>query len=249
MALPSDLFYSQLPEHLTAQSDVEMLLLREYGSIFIARCGAIPPPRIIFSNRSEVEEFQNSVATGSAVIGEFELELQAAAMERLLNAVRDALSEGLSISPRGQDSARRDYEGTVELWASRVEPALQHWVEAGRLDRSVADRIRSLAPFEQVPEILRLESDGLWFAKDLSKSIIYSVAPPGASQHLAMLAFDLKEFTDPKVREILGRHGWFQTVVSDLPHFTYLGVSEDELAGLGLKRVDSGQQVFWVPDI
>ena len=64
-----------------------------------------------------------------------------------------------------------------------------------------------------------------------------------------MLAFDVKEFGDPGVRAIMSSRKWYQTVVSDLPHFTYLGVAEDELPELGLMRVASGEQVFWVPDI
>jgi hypothetical protein len=226
-----------------------MLLLREYGSVFIARGGVTPPPKIVFADQAEVIEFQSSVAIGSAVIGGFELALQGAAMEALLAAIKEAESQKLTISPRGQDSARRDYDGTVALWASRVEPALDHWVTNGRLEISDAEGIRSLTPFQQVPEILRLEAGGVWFAKDLSKSIIYSVAPPGTSQHLAMLAFDVKEFADANVREVLSRHGWFQTVVSDMPHFTYLGVAKSELDGLGLKKVNSSDQEFWVPDI
>ena len=245
----SNLFSSQLPADLNPKTDIEMLLLREYGSMFAARGGAVPPPNIIFADPSEVVAFQNSVEIRRAVIGGFVLELQATAMGALLAAIEEADSVGLTISPRGQESARRDYVGTVELWASRVEPALEYWLNEGRLDPSDAERIRSLSPFGQVPDVLRLESKGIWFAKDLSKSIIYSVAPPGASQHLSMLAFDVKEFADASVREILARHGWFQTVVSDLPHFTYIGVEESELSGLGLKRVDSGDQVFWVPDI
>ena len=242
-------FTSQIPPTVKAESDVERLLLREYGSVFVARGGATPPPKIVFADQADVIEFQSSVEIRSAVIGGFMLELQAAAMERLLAATVEANSQDLTISPRGQDSARRDYDGTIELWASRVEPALNHWVAQGRLEAFDARRISSMSPFQQVPEVLSLESEGVWFAKDLSKSIIYSVAPPGASQHLAMLAFDVKEYGDAKVREILAQHGWFQTVVSDLPHFTYLGTSEIELAGLGLKRVKSGNQIFWVPDI
>lgn len=241
-------FYSQLPETVSAKTDVERLLLREYGSIFVAR-GAVPPPTIVFADQDEVLAFQNSVEIGKATLGGFDLELQAPAMDALLKAANEAATAGLSISPRGQDSARRDYNGTVELWASRVEPALDHWIEQGRLDSSEADRIRSLSPFQQVSEILRLESKELWFAKDLSKSIIYSVAPPGTSQHLAMLAFDVAEFFDVHVREILARHGWFRTVASDLPHFTYIGTTETELPDRGLKKETSGDQTFWVPDI
>ncbi|MEJ7699428.1 MAG: hypothetical protein WKF71_07255 [Pyrinomonadaceae bacterium] len=82
-----------------------------------------------------------------------------------------------------------------------------------------------------------LELEGMFFSKDLSKTIVYSVAPPGTSQHLSMLAFDASEHENPEVREILARYGWLQTVVSDLPHFTYLGVAENELSGLGLKKL------------
>ena len=97
--------------------------------------------------------------------------------------------------------------------------------------------------------VLELEENGLYFAKDLSKSIIYSVAPPGTSQHLSMLALDVAEFDDKDVRALLIEHKWFQTVVSDLPHFTYLGVREDELADLGLKKVLSCHRTFWLPDV
>ena len=64
-----------------------------------------------------------------------------------------------------------------------------------------------------------------------------------------MLAFDVKEYENAKVRAILAKHGWYQTVVSDLPHFTFLGAAESELKELGLKRVKNGGRVFWVPDI
>ena len=241
-------FFSQIPQSISPETDVETLLLREYGSVFVAR-NVTPPPKIVFSDQSEVNEFQNSLEVRIAVIGGFELELQSRAMEELLAAIDDAGFHGITISPRGQDSARRDYDGTVELWASRVNPALDHWVDQARLEPAQAERIRSMPPFRQVPEILQLESEGIWFAKDLSKSIIYSVAPPGTSQHLAMLAFDVKEFADKRVRKILADHGWFQTVVSDLPHFTFLGVEETALTGLGLRREESGDQVFWVPDL
>lgn len=249
MTSASDRFLDQLPPAAVPNTDVERLLLREYGAIFVARGGATPPPKIVFADQDEVLKFQEGVEIKGAVIGGIVLELQAAAMDALLDTIAEAQISGLSISPRGTDSARRDYEGTVDLWASRVDPALDYWSLQGRLDETEVDRLRSMRPFEQVPEVLRLEAEGIWFAKDLSKSIIYSVAPPGASQHLAMLAFDVKEFDDAKVRSLLARHGWFQTVVSDLPHFTFLGVSESELIGLGLKRVESGDQVFWVPDI
>jgi hypothetical protein len=228
---------------------VESRLLPEYGAFFVARGDVVSPSKIVFKNEREVSEFQSSVSVKKAKIGEFELELQTAAMDDLLKAVAEAESEGLSINPRGQDSARRNYAGTVELWASRVNPALEHWTNEGKMSAESAEKIRALSAFEQVAEIFKLEEKEIWFSKDLAKSIIYSVAPPGTSQHLAMLAFDVAEFQDTKVREILARNKWFQTVVSDLPHFTYLGVAEKDLPGLGLKNVENNGQVFWIPNI
>lgn len=248
-AKPGALFFANLPADLAVTDDpVEQLLLREYGAMFVAK--NVPVPRkIIFRDSRDVDDFQSGVIAAAAKIGEHEMRLQAPAMEALTAAVREAEMHGLTITPRGPDSAARSYEGTVELWASRVEPALKHWVGHGRMTQAEADRISAMSAFEQVPEVLRLEEKGIYFAKDLSKSIIYSVAPPGTSQHLAMLAFDVSEFADERVRAILARHGWYQTVVSDLPHFTYLGVEEHELPTLGLRRVESGGQMFWVPNV
>ena len=161
----------------------------------------------------------------------------------------EASQNGVSITPRGDDAARRSYADTVELWASRVNPGLEHWSGKGRITPADVQKIKALSPYDQVPEIFRLESQGMYFSKDLSKSIIYSVAPPGSSQHLSMLALDVSENDNPKVREILAKHGWYQTVVSDLPHFTFLGVPESDLAKLGLKRTTDGGRTFWIPDI
>ncbi|HEX8736765.1 MAG TPA: hypothetical protein VF721_15645, partial [Pyrinomonadaceae bacterium] len=147
------------------------------------------------------------------------------------------------------DSARRSYTQTVELWASRVNPALTHWVGKGKISPQEAERIKALSPTAQVAEVLRLEEQGIYFSKDLSKSILYSVAAPGTSQHLSLLALDVEQFANPNVREILARHGWFQTVQSDLPHFTYLGLKETELPASGLKAVFFNGQKFWIPNL
>jgi hypothetical protein len=112
-----------------------------------------------------------------------------------------------------------------------------------------ASEIRKLSPFAQVPIVLSLEEKGIFFAKDLKKTILYSVAPPGTSQHLSMLAFDVKEFNDKAVRDILNDHFWYQTVPSDLPHFTFLGVSNSRLPLLGLKAVTNTEREFWVPNV
>ncbi len=240
---------SRIAEVCRSGPDVEARVVREYGSVFAAANGAVPPDRIVFANEAEVAAFQASVETAAETIGGRLIELQAAAMAALTSAVAEANAAMLSITPRGPGSARRSYDETVALWLSRVHPALEYWVAAGKLSPGDADRIRSLSPSDQIPEVLRLENKGIYFAKDLSRSIMYSVAPPGTSQHLSMLALDVAEYGDSRVREILARHGWFQTVVSDLPHFTYLGVRESELTQQGLNQITAGAQKFWVPDI
>ncbi|MDM7923940.1 MAG: hypothetical protein QUS14_16725 [Pyrinomonadaceae bacterium] len=135
------------------------------------------------------------------------------------------------------------------LWKSRVIPATEHWLKLGRITADDADVLANCSITEQIAKVFELEQSAIWFAKDLSKSIVYSVAPPGTSQHLSMLAFDVAEFDDATVRRILAEHGWYQTVISDLPHFTYLGITEADLPVHGLKNVEHGGRRFWVPDI
>lgn len=243
-------FSANLPDGFEQPSDdVGRKLLREYGSVFVARGGVSAPKKVVFRDQGEVTAFQGTMKTSTASIGGFSMELQAAAMDALKKAMVDARARGLSINPRGADSAKRTYDETVGLWESRVDPALVHWVGKGKLTKGDADRMKAMSTFDQVKEVLRLEEQGIWFAKDLSKSIIYSVAPPGTSQHLSLLAFDVKEHENAEVRRILNENGWFQTVASDLPHFTYLGVKESELPGLGLKEVSNSGRTFWMPDV
>jgi hypothetical protein len=248
--IPSNLA-ANLPEKFRfPKTEIERKLFVEYGALFVARGGAAAPERLIFKNEREVLRFQKSVSIMCENIGGFALELQTAAMENLKLAIAEAEKNDLTITPRGADAARRSYKDTIDLWASRVNPALNYWMGEGKLSDEEAEKIRRLAPFEQVAEVFRLEDEDIFFSKDLQKPIMFSVAPPGASQHLSMLAFDVSEFNDARVRGILARHFWFQTVVSDLPHFTFLGAAENELDGLGLKRIETDDgRVFWTPDI
>ncbi len=243
-------FLENLPKGFEQPTDdAGRLLLREYGAVFLARNGAVPPKKVVFRDEADVQAFQSSFKSSTETIGGIRVALQTSAMNALLTARQEAAAANLSISPRGVDSARRGYDQTVTLWASRVNPGFSHWVAKGRVPPSEASRIKSLSPYQQVSEILDLESKGIFFAKSLDKSIIYSVAPPGTSQHLSMLALDVKEFENAKVRTILAKHGWYQTVVSDLPHFTYIGVEESKLSGLGLKKVVNASRTFWIPEI
>lgn len=243
-------FNANLPPDFAQPSDeTGRKLLKEYGAVFLARGGATPPKTVVFRDEGEVAAFQANVSNRTETIGGVSIRLQAAAMDALQAAAAEANQNGVSITPKGADAASRSYQDTVGLWASRVDPALEHWTAKGRIPAAEAKRIRSLPPFEQVAEILKLESKGIYFSRDLAKSIVYSVAPPGSSQHLSMLALDVTEHDNARVRTILAKHGWFQTVISDLPHFTFLGVPEKDLPKLGLKRSEGGGRVFWVPDI
>lgn len=243
-------FSANLPAGFNMPSnDVGRRLLKEYGAVFVVRGEAVPPKTVVYKDEAAVRDFQSSAPASGETVGGVAITLQIPAMKALKEAVSEGSASGLTITPRGSDAAKRSYQDTVGLWASRVEPGLDHWADLGQITTADAARIRSLSPYEQVPEILKLEAQGMFFAKDLSKSIIYSVAPPGSSQHLSMLALDVTEHEDPKIRSLLAKHGWFQTVVSDLPHFTYLGVAESELTKLGLRKTTSGGRVFWIPDL
>jgi hypothetical protein len=224
-------------------------VLVEYGSMFVAE-GVLIPPVCVFESAEAVESFQRRAGWRVESLEGVEIGLQPAAMKALLAARTEGQALGLAITPRGgTEAGRRTFDDTLRLWRSRCDPALEHWCERGRLSRREAERLRDLPVREQVAAVLKLEGEGLFFSKDLRKSILHSVAAPGTSQHIAMLAFDVTEYADPRVRRLLARHGWYQTVVSDLPHFTYLGVTEEELPARGLRRVESGGQEFWVPDL
>ncbi len=225
-------------------------LLTDYGAMFVAAESVLVPPVCMFHSAAEVEDFQQRAAPHAALINDETVELQAAALTTLLAARREAQAAGFDITPRGgAEAARRTYADTLRLWASRVEPALAHWLAQGCVTAAEVARVHALAPEAQTEAVLALEARGLFCSKDFAKSILYSVAAPGASQHLALIAFDAVEFTNADVRAILARHGWFQTVRSDLPHFTFLGVREKELPDLGLRRLTEHGQTFWLPAV
>ena len=168
-------------------------------------------------------------------------------MTDLLEAQAEAAEQGLKITPRGGSiSGSRSYRNTEILWNSRFLPALDYWVKKEKILREEADEAKKMTTHDQIARVLEWETNGWFFSKDLSKSILYSVAAPGASQHIFMLALDVEQFGDLRVRNILAKHGWFQTVKSDLPHFTYLGVDEKELPQLGLQPFLLDGHKFWL---
>lgn len=236
----------------TASSAVEKRLFAEYGAVFVTT--ATPPPVIVFDNAQQVEAFQSSLSVSQAHFGDHEIRLQAVALQALTEAASEMKVRGGSITARAADAGGRSYIDTVSLWTRNVTRGLDHWEGLDRITRQLADSIRKLTPVAQVTAILELEqSEQLFFGTFFDRSILYSVAAPGASQHLSMLAFDVAEYRDREIDVVLGRHGWHRTVPNDLPHFTYLGHDEDSLRVLGLQRIERTHEervyVFWTPDI
>jgi len=238
-------------ENLCPTSDsVARRILEDYGAVFVASKKVMPPPVCIFSSEQEVTQFQERAGYTTERIGFDDIELQPEAMKALMKAREEAQKEGLDITPRdGAEAARRTYADSLHLWDTRFLPALDYWLAQGRLTEAQVARLKGLPLHSQIAEVLELEKSGVYFSKDLSKSILYSIAAPGTSQHIAMLAFDVIEFDNPRVREILAKHGWFQTVLSDLPHFTFLGLKEKDLPKNGLKNVEVDGQTFWIPNV
>jgi hypothetical protein len=225
-------------------------ILEEYGAVYLAIKKVKPPPVCVFRTEDEVTNFQEAAGYDQEQIGFDTIELQPEALKKLKKAREEAQKEGLDITPRdGAEAARRNYEDSVRLWNSRFLPALDYWMGQGRLTSAQVAQLKSLPLSQQVAQVLELENNGMYFSKDLSKSILYSIAAPGTSQHIHMLAFDVNEFENARVREILAKNGWFQTVLSDLPHFTFLGLKEKDLPKNGLKSVEVNGQVFWIPNV
>jgi hypothetical protein len=238
-------------ENICPSSDsVARRVLEDYGAMFLASEKVVPPPVCVFTSEEQVTKFQQAARFSTEMIGPDQIELQPEAMKALLKAREQANEEGLDITPRdGSEAARRNYEDSVRLWNTRFLPAVDHWVGQGRLTVEQAARLRAQPLHDQIAEVLELEKSEIFFSQDLSKSILYSIAAPGTSQHIAMLAFDVTEFQDAGVRAILAKHGWFQTVLSDHPHFTFLGLKEQDLPKHGLKDVVVDGQRFWIPNV
>lgn len=226
-------------------------IFREYGAIFVAGNGVMLPPRCMYDSDAELGALHAQFDTQTETLGGVRITLQRPAMTALLKAVKDASARRLRITPRGgSDASARSYATTVSLWRSRVDPGLRYWVRAGRIKQSDAARAAASVPIrDQIERVLAWEEDNIFFSTDLSKSILYSVAAPGASQHNFMLALDVTQFGSAEVRRIMAQNGWFQTVKSDAPHFTYLGLAEKDLPAKGLKSVIVNGQKFWIPNL
>lgn len=225
-------------------------VFRDYGALFVADESVTAPKKCVFDSSTAVARFHDDLELATSKIGSVEITLQAEAMRALLDAIDEASAARLRITPLdGAIAGTRDYEDTVRLWNSRFKPALAHWQRRGKISKEDADAARALSAYDQVAVVLKWEERGLWFSTGFSRSILTSVAAPGTSQHLSGLAFDIVEYRDSRVRAALNRHGWFQTVANDDPHFTYLGRAEADLPSIGLISTYKNGYKFWIPSI
>lgn len=254
------LFQTRMPDKASCEKSIKCLcaigtetiatlLLAEYGSIFAAAENVKLPDRCLFENEMQVQEFQRKLVTKSAVINGVIIELQAAAMEALLAAKAEIQRGKLRITPLdGSIAGKRSYSDTTRIWNSRFLRGLDHWTAKGMISQKEANRSRNADVITQLQNVLGWESRGFYFSTDFSRSILSSTAPPGSSQHLSLLAFDVVQYSNRNVRWILNKYGWFQTVANDPPHFTYLGFTEKELPSRGLKNIVRGNYIFWLPN-
>ena len=227
---------------------VAMRVLQSYGSLFVANDLVRLPPKCVMKGEGEVLHYQKKLQKTKIYIRGVSIHLQAAAAAALEAAVSEATLNGLVITPLdGTIAGGRSYGDTLMLWNSRFFPAMEFWIKRGRLPIEARDEIARLELQKKVAKVLEWESQGIFFSTGRTRSILTSTAPPGTSQHIALAAFDVTEHWNPDIRWIMNRNGWYQTVIDDPPHFTYLGFPESELPSRGLIAVSKGGNQYWIP--
>ncbi len=226
---------------------VERQLLEMSGGVLLTT--ATPPPTVHFADALAVQSFQDGLQTGVVEVGGVSVTLQEPAAQALARARDELAAAGVAIRFQGKRPGARTWSEGHGAWTRRLRTSLEHWVGEGRLPASERDRILALPPDPQLRAVLDLEARGLWCNTYYNRTILSSVAAPGSSQHHAMLAVDVQPAKDPRVIEVMARHGWHRTVWSDRPHFTFLGVGPEALEGMGLRPKTWAEATFWVPDL
>lgn len=224
-------------------------VMRYYGATFVANPRLKLPNQVIFEKSSEVSSYQKTLPLKRARLGRYSVCLQEEALTALQAAQKEALQNRLTISPVGDIASLRSYQDTTYIWHKYLEKGLSYWVSKHKLTEREAHAILSSPMKKQLNAVLALEAKGFYLHANHIHSILNLAAPPGCSQHISGLALDVVEHQNWRVRSILNKHGWFQTVAHDFPHFIYLGRDAKELSGLGLTPVVSDGRQFWVPDI
>lgn len=231
-------------------SVVARRVLESYGAIFAAHESVVLPPGCIFRGESDVIKYQKNLQTTRIDMSGIAVDLQTPAVQPLARAMTEAADRGFRITAyEGPIAGSRTYGQTLMLWNSRFFPALEYWVTQGVLSEADRREVGGMDLEKKIERVLEWESRGIYFSTNRTRSIMTSTAPPGTSQHLAMIALDIAEYSNPDVRAILNRNGWYQTVVDDPPHFTYLGHAEADLPGRGLRAIYKGSQLYWIPNI
>jgi hypothetical protein len=231
--------------YLSLDSD-SLAILRTYGA---AWASTSQRPTVVSVPTEADRQLQvDGWATSSVTIGDRVLTTQTAAAHALSEARDELKALGVHLIPGSNTPSARTWATTHNSWRQRLTLGLDYWVQQGTLESDDKARILALPPNLQLKEALKLEDGGMYLNKHHNRPILSSVAAPGSSQHCWMLAVDLKPHT-PKVVEVMASHGWFRTVWADRPHFTWLGVPEDQLPALGLKLRMYGEDAMWVPDL
>jgi len=225
-------------------------VLTEYGAMFVASDKIDSPPTCLFRSEDDVAAFQSRFTIHPVVIDGVQFQFQKAAAESLNAAIADALLQGIKIRPLdGAIAGGRNYSDTVRLWNSRFQPALRYWVAHERISPDDATAVAAMTIDQRIEKVIEWEASGMSFGTNLRGSIFSSTAPPGASQHLSLIAIDIAPPLTPSVIALMNSHGWYQTVRGDRSHFTYLGLTEKELPGRGLKAVLSDGIMYWIPNV
>ena len=229
---------------------IAMRVLQSYGSMFVAGDGINLPDTCVSMGDGEIRKFQQKLEKKTVEVNGIQMEFQAAAAAALQSSIDEAAALGMSITPLdGAIAGGRSYGDTLMLWNSRVFPALEFWIRRGRLSPDAREEIGRLDLRKKIEKIIEWESQGIYFSTDRTRSILTSTAPPGTSQHLYLVAFDVSEFWNPQVRAILNQKGWYQTVIDDPAHFTFLAVAETDLPSRGLIAVAKGGHLYWIPNM
>ncbi len=111
----------------------------------------------------------------------------------------------------------------------------------GDCTRSFATNLRFWQKYANKQTLLRVQTGK-------ETRILGTVAPPGTSQHLLGLAIDLNVFNQAQ-RKALNENGWFQTVEYDVPHWTYLSWTPENLPKFGFKNKVIKGISYWLTPI
>lgn len=223
-------------------------IIFQFGAMFSASDSVGRPTSCYYPDAASVKAFQGTLRVLSAPVDGVAVSLQEPAMRSLVDAVAECERQGIKVRPfDGAIAAARTYEDTARLWNSRFLRALDHWMLSGKIPEADAVAARNEPTVSQLKRVVEWENQGLWFGTSLSGSIFSSVAAPGTSQHLFLLAFDVAPPVSPRLVPIFNAKGWYRTVTGDPTHFTYLGTPETELPSRGLQKIRFRGVDYWVP--